>query len=180
MVNTLIKKRLLSGVIDLLSYSLIFIFSVLGIRKFFIISDNTMSFLLFLFMVEFFIYFALVIKWTSGYTFGYYIAGIKITPVKNINIFILVKRAILSSIFYFTTYGLRKIKYNTFGQFWYDEKYGLRVIGKNDKNNILEKKEYYVYDFILEYIFLFFKYFLILAIMTFVWELGKVFFMSLY
>ena len=170
----LTKKRLIAYIIDFFIFSFLFGTS-LGLLS---NVSSTYFFMIFLFAIypALFIifYFAIFVKLTNGYTLGGLIVGTKIIMLNNkqIEIRLLLKRLFYAIFLPVKFSFFRVVKVNSLGQFYFDEKYNTTIVNRNKNTlNIENKIEYYEHDYALEYIVFFGKYFLILLLISVLYNL---------
>lgn len=148
----LIRKRIISSIIDFYLFGLTasFFLYVVGLTD--IGSDLV---LLFLLLFYFIFYFGVLAKISDGYTPGGFLLKVKIIKIDAslLGVLSLSKRAFAGMFIYFTSYSFRCTRFNSLGQFKFDEKFGTTVLNSREKNVLLDqnKKEYYEYDYLLDW-----------------------------
>jgi len=134
-----------------------------------------MIFLLIIYPALFIIfYFVVFVKLTNGYTLGGLIVSIKIIMLNNkqLEIGMLLKRLFYAIFLPIKFSFFRAVKVNSLGQFYFDEKYNTTIVDRNKNTLNMENKiEYYEHDYALEYIVFFGKYFLILLLISVLYNL---------
>ena len=148
----LIRQRIISSILDFYLFGFIasFFLYVVGFTP---IDSNLVPWLTVL--VAFIFYFGVIAKILDGYTLGGFLLKVRIIKMdhSNLGIVFLTKRAFLSMFIYLTSCSFRCTKFNSLGQFKFDEKFGTTVINSREKNVFFDqnKKEYYEYNYLLDW-----------------------------
>lgn len=151
-IINLIRQRIISSIIDFYLFGLtasLFLYVVSLIH----IDYDLVPWLTFL--IAFIFYFGVIVKITDGYTLGGFLLKIKIIKMdhSSLGILFLSKRAFIGMFMYVTSYSFRCTKFNSLGQFKFDENFGTTVINSREKNVFFDQneKEYYEYDYLLDW-----------------------------
>ena len=145
----LIRKRILSSVVDFYLFALmvsLFLY-IVGLTE---IKSALISVVALI--VAFIVYFGVIVKVSDGYTLGGFLFKVKIITIdySKLEILSLIKRAFVGIGMYITSCSFRCTRFNTLGQFKFDEKFGTTVVDGREKNPFLDRNEigYYHYDFL--------------------------------
>ena len=148
----LIRQRIISSILDFYLFGLIASF-FLYVMAFTPIDSNLVPLLTVL--IAFIFYFGVIVKISDGYTLGGFLLKVKIIKMdhSDLGILFLSKRAFIGMLIYVSSCSFRCTKFNSLGQFKFDEKFGTTVVNGREKNVFFDqnKKEYYEYDYLLDW-----------------------------
>jgi len=168
-----VRKRIMSNIINfivVLMLSLLimgFILAYTGTRS--IYGFDAFLLIIIVYFVSTYLSMCLLVKITKGYTIGGLVFGLKIIKANNKDIKKIecLQRILLSTtqILYF--YWFAYVKFNSNGQFYYDEKFDTKVIGRK---HIFEEEniEYFEYNFLKDFFIYSIISFVVLAIVALV------------
>jgi len=148
----LIRQRIISSIIDFYLFGCIasFFLYIVGLAHF---NSDLVPWLTLL--ITFIFYFGVIVKISDGYTLGGFLFKVKIIKMdhSNLDILFLSKRAFIGMFIYLASCSFRCTKFNSLGQFKFDEKFGTTVINSREKNVFFDQneKEYYEYDYLLDW-----------------------------
>lgn len=167
-----IRKRIISNAINLIAISILSLF-IIGFILDYVDIRSVSGFYAFLlivigYFVSTYLLMCLLVKMTKGYSIGGLIFGLKVISIKEDIRSIKCLRRVLYSIMQILYFHyFIHVRFNTNGQFYYDEKFDTKVA---DRKHIFNEKnvEYFEYNFLKEFFLFFIFVFVVLAIIGFI------------
>ena len=146
-LKKLLKRRIISSMIDILIFSLSFSFSfAISIDK---VSPNI--WILTYPIIFFILYYSIIPKISGGYTLAGYITGMQIVKFDNskITLFEYMMRAMYAVFAFFAFLGYSRVKVNSKAQFFFDKPFDI-LVKDSDGIEIDKEDEEYIYYFLME------------------------------